>query len=80
MRLGTNGSQSIRGLGDPACGVRSFKPREMGFVLEGRTCWRHCGFGSGVGQGLGAAEEGCGEGRCLLRLGSGRVVTLGQED
>lgn len=38
MRLGDNGSQSVQGLGDPPCGVRSFKPREMGFVLEGQTC------------------------------------------
>ena len=44
--------------------------------------WRDCGFGSGVGQGLGAAEEELGEGRCLPRpgLGLGRVVTLGQKD
>ena len=38
VRLGDNGSQSVWGLGDPPCGLRSFKPGEMGFVPEGQTC------------------------------------------
>lgn len=61
--------------------MRSFKPREMGFVLEGQTCaGETVALAVGWGQGLGAVEEELGEGRCLPHLGLGRVVTLGQKD
>lgn len=80
MRLGDNGSQSVRGLGDPPCGVRSFKPSEMGFVLEGQTCSEET-VALAVGWGRDWGQQGR-DGACCVPAsytGPGWLVTLGSE-